>query len=101
MVYILHMRKTHQTHTMSHLPIVPMTNRLNRASGQIQAVRRMLETPDQYTCKDVVSQIKAARGALRKVGELYIASQITSCANLPEPERSQNIKRALEALSVD
>lgn len=61
----------------------------------------MLESPEQYGCKEVVSQIRAARGALRKVGELYISSQIITCADLPEPERSRNIAQALEALSID
>jgi DNA-binding FrmR family transcriptional regulator len=80
---------------------IAIKNRLNRASGQIQAVKRMLEDPDRYSCKEVVSQLKAARSALRKVSELYVGSQITKCASLPEPERSQNIAKALEALAVD
>jgi DNA-binding FrmR family transcriptional regulator len=85
----------------SGIPIGSITHRLNRASGQIQAVKRMLEAPERYSCKDIVSQLKAARSALRKVSEVYVASQITTCAALPEPERSRNIKRALEALAVD
>lgn len=83
------------------LPVDRIAHRLNRASGQIQAIRRMLESPEQYGCKEIVSQIRAARGALRKVGELYISSQIIACADLPEPERSRNIAHALEALSID
>jgi len=78
-----------------------ITNRLNRANGQIAAVCRMLEQPSSYSCKDIVSQLKAARSALRKASETYVASQITQCASLPEPERSKNIKEALDALAVD
>ncbi|MBP9760444.1 MAG: metal-sensitive transcriptional regulator [Candidatus Pacebacteria bacterium] len=80
---------------------VDITHRLNRASGQIQAVKRMLEEPNHYSCKEVVSQLKAARSALRKVSELYVGSQITKCVSLPEPERSKNIATALEALAID
>lgn len=78
-----------------------MTHRLNRAGGQIQAVKRMLEQPETYSCKEVVSQLKAARSALRKVSELYVAAQITHCDALPEPERTESITKALEALAVD
>jgi len=88
-------------HKQSGIPMGQITHRLNRASGQIQAVKRMLEAPERYSCKEVVSQLKAARSALRKVSEVYVASQITACATLPEPERSRNIKQALEALAVD
>jgi DNA-binding FrmR family transcriptional regulator len=83
------------------VPQSAMTHRLNRAMGQIRAVQRMLEHPQQYSCKDVVSQLKAARSALRKASELYVGAQITSCASLPEPARSTNIRKALEALAVD
>lgn len=78
-----------------------MAHRLNRAGGQIQAVKRMLEQPEKYSCKEVVSQLKAARSALRKVSELYVAAQITECSDLSEPNRSASIKQALEALAVD
>lgn len=83
------------------IPVDRIAHRLNRASGQILAIRRMLDSPEQYGCKDVVSQIRAARGALRKVGELYISSRIIACADLPEPERTRAIEQALEALSID
>jgi len=78
-----------------------MEHRLNRAIGQIEAVKRMLADNDAHACKEVVSQIKAARSALRKVSELYIGERISACNALPEPERSENIKEALAALAVD
>ena len=78
-----------------------MTHRLNRATGQIQAVKRMLANQEGYTCKDIVSQIKAARSALRKVSELYVAAQVERCNSFPEPQRTENLKEALKALSVE
>lgn len=96
------MKKTHAAIAPLEASVrADMTHRLNRASGQIQAITRMVAEPDKYGCRDVVSQIKAARSALRKVSELYIAAQVEKCAELPEPERSANIKEALRALAVD
>jgi DNA-binding FrmR family transcriptional regulator len=89
-----------ETSTQSGLPKGVIAHRLNRAIGQIQAVGRMLEEPDTYSCKEVVSQLKAARSALRKVSEIYVASQITHCLELPEPTRSEHIREAMEALAV-
>jgi DNA-binding FrmR family transcriptional regulator len=96
--------QTSETHATQHTDPATradLTRRLNRAAGQIQAISRMVEHPTEYSCREVVSQIKAARSALRKVSELYISAQVTQCITLPEPQRTANIKEALKALAVE
>ncbi len=39
-------------------------NRLNRAEGQIHALRHLLAESDTENCKEFITQIKAARSAL-------------------------------------
>lgn len=54
-----------------------LANRLRRISGQVEAVRRMIDD-DEY-CVDVLMQISAATGALNKVGEVILEDHLKSC----------------------
>ena len=53
--------------------------RLNRVSGQVAGVQRMVEE-DRY-CVDVMAQIAAARAALAKVSKLLLESHIQTCVS--------------------
>lgn len=51
--------------------------RLNRISGQIEGIKRMIE--DNRYCGDILTQLRAARAALRNV-ELHILDRhLSTC----------------------
>ncbi len=51
--------------------------RLGRLEGQVRGIARMVED-DRY-CIDIVTQIAAARAALRKVEEEILREQVAHC----------------------
>ncbi|ADQ15466.1 metal-sensitive transcriptional regulator [Halanaerobium hydrogeniformans] len=51
--------------------------RLRRIEGQIRGLQRMIEE-DKY-CVDILTQISASRGALKKVGLKILDSHINGC----------------------
>lgn len=52
--------------------------RLARVEGQVKGLQRML-AEDRY-CVDVLTQIEAARGALRQVSKLVLRNYLENCA---------------------
>ena len=59
-----------------------LRTRLRRASGQVQAVERMLA--EGRECRDIVTQLSAATKALEQTGFRLIASGLTYCIEHPE-----------------
>ena len=59
-----------------------LRKRLRRADGQVQAVERMLA--DGRECKEIVTQLSAAIGALEQTGFRLVASGLTYCIQHPE-----------------
>ena len=53
--------------------------RLNRAEGQVAALRRMVDQ-DTY-CVDVLTQVAAAQGALGRAGEMILSNHIETCVS--------------------
>lgn len=51
--------------------------RLSRARGQLEAVSRMIED-DRY-CVDILTQLRAARAAIKKVEERILESHVRHC----------------------
>lgn len=62
--------------------ITDLTRRLRRIEGQVRGVQQMVT--DRRDCRDVVTQITAARKALDQVGFLLIANGLSWCATHPE-----------------
>jgi DNA-binding FrmR family transcriptional regulator len=58
-----------------------LRNRLRRAAGQVNAVEKMLA--EGRECRDIVTQLSAARSALEQVGFKLIASGLTYCIEHP------------------
>lgn len=54
-----------------------MIKRLNRIEGQVRGVKRMI-SEDQY-CIDVVNQISAVEGALKKVQLIILEEHTKGC----------------------
>ena len=54
-----------------------IVNRLAKASGHLDAVRRMLE--DGKDCRDVLLQLSAVRSAIMKTEKLLLRDYIRQC----------------------
>lgn len=78
-----------------------ITDRLSRAEGQIRALKLVIEEEDKQSCKEFITQVKAARSALKHVSEQYVLMHIHSCQNLPKAEREERIKEAVSLLASD
>ena len=59
-----------------------LVQRLRRVEGQIRGIQQMLT--DGRECRDVVTQISAARKALDQAGFKLVASGLTYCLSHPE-----------------
>jgi DNA-binding FrmR family transcriptional regulator len=79
----------------------PLLDRLSRAEGQIRALRQALEEDKVKDCKEFISQIKAARTALKRTSELFVYEHIQTCQQLPTKKRDEQIKEALNILASD
>lgn len=72
--------------------IADLTRRLRRIEGQIRGVQQMLAT--NRDCRDVLTQLTAARKALDQAGFLLVANGLTWC--LAHPEESEGEGNSLE-----
>ena len=57
--------------------------RLRRVEGQIRGIQRLVDEGSE--CKDVVTQLSAARGALDRIGFKLMAAALT------DPERGADV----------
>lgn len=65
-----------EQHTTTHKETL---NRLSRISGQVQGVKRMVE--EEKYCIDIVTQIQAARSALRSVELQILQKHMHHCVS--------------------
>lgn len=72
--------------------IADLTRRLRRIEGQIRGVQQMLAT--DRDCRDVLTQLTAARKALDQAGFLLVANGLTWC--LAHPDESEGEGNSLE-----
>ena len=70
-----HAHGHNHTHTHEHTRAV--LNRLSRAIGHLQSVRRMVE--DGRDCADVLVQIAAVRSAIDNTGKLILQDHLKHC----------------------
>ena len=57
----------------------PEISRLNRISGQIEGIKKMIE--EERYCVDILMQIKAARAAIKTVELNVLERHMTMCLN--------------------
>lgn len=65
------------THTHSHESTKIISNRLARAAGHLEAVRRMVK--DERDCSEVLIQLAAVISALKNVSKIILQEHIESC----------------------
>ncbi len=76
--------------------------RLSRVEGQVRGIARMLEE-DRY-CIDIITQISAARAALRRVAEEILRDHVAHCvehaiASGDADEQRRKVAELMQVLS--
>jgi DNA-binding FrmR family transcriptional regulator len=76
--------------------------RLNRIEGQVRGIARMIDD-DRY-CIDIVTQISAARAALRRVEEEFLRDHVGHCvehaiASGDAEEQRRKVAELMQVLS--
>ena len=64
-------------HTHSHAHTKAVLNRLSRAIGHLERVRKMVE--DGQDCSEVLIQLAAVRSALTNTGKVILKDHIDHC----------------------
>ncbi len=67
----------HHTHLHSHEHTKEVINRLSRAIGHLESVKRMVE--DGRDCPEVLMQLAAVRSALGSTSRLILKDHIDHC----------------------
>lgn len=64
-------------HTHTHENTKAVINRLSRAIGHLEAVRKMVE--DGRDCSEVLIQLAAVKSAINNTGKLILKDHINHC----------------------
>lgn len=72
-----HMHDPGIPHTHIHENQKAVLNRLSRAIGHLEKVKRMVQAGDD--CSDVLVQLAAVRSALNSVGKVILRDHIRHC----------------------
>lgn len=67
----------HEGHTHTHEHTKAVLNRLSRAIGHLQSVRRMVE--DGRDCTEVLVQLAAVRSAIDNTGKIILQDHLKHC----------------------
>jgi len=73
-------------------------SRVRRITGQLRGIERMIE--NQQECTEILTQVIAARGALRSLAEVLISEHVSHCvegASSPE-DSERHLKELLVVL---
>lgn len=73
----LHANGVAHTHAHTHEHTRAVLNRLSRAIGHLQSVRRMVE--EGRDCSEVLVQIAAVRSAIDNTGKLILQDHLKHC----------------------
>ena len=65
------------THTHSHSQTKAVLNRLSRAIGHLESIRRMVE--DGRDCTEVLIQLSAVKSAINNTGKIILQDHIEHC----------------------
>ncbi len=64
-------------HTHTHANTKAVLNRLSRAIGHLESIRRMVE--DGRDCSEVLVQLSAVKSAINNTGKVILKDHITHC----------------------
>lgn len=73
-------------------------NRLKRIEGQVRGVLKMME--EEQECKDVVSQLSAARSALDRTIGVIVAENLQQCVKDQQAKGEDSSEIVKEAINL-
>ena len=86
-----------QPHGHVHENTKAVLNRLSRAIGHLQSVRRMVE--DGRDCSEVLIQIAAVRAAINNIGKVILQDHIQHCSvDAVEQDDAQALEDLCQAI---
>lgn len=87
------------THEHPHTQTKKVINRLSRACGHLEAVKRMVE--DGRDCSDVLIQLAAVRAALNSTAKIILKDHIDHCiVDAAESGDMETIEKLNEAIDM-
>lgn len=86
------------SHSHTHTQTQAVLNRMARAIGHMEAVRRMVE--DGRDCSEVLIQIAAVRSAINNIGKIILEDHISHCivdaVEHGDQQALEDLKNAIE-----
>ncbi len=70
-------RHSHGHHTHTHQNTKAVLNRLSRAIGHLESIRRMVE--EGRDCSEVLIQLSAVKSAINNTGKVILQDHIEHC----------------------
>ena len=89
-----HEHEHRHSHAHTHTETQAVLNRISRAAGHLESVKRMIE--DGRDCSEVLIQLAAVRAALGSVSKVILKDHISHCLVEAVQEHDDN---ALEELN--
>ena len=93
-----HSHDRSQSHVHTHEQTQAVLNRMSRAIGHMEAVKRMVE--DGRDCSEVLIQIAAVRSAINNIGKLILEDHISHCivdaVEHGDSQALEDLKNAIE-----
>ena len=67
----------HHSHTHTHTQTKAVLNRLSRAIGHLESIKRMVE--DGRDCPEILIQLSAVKAAINNTGKIILQDHIEHC----------------------
>lgn len=77
----------------------PIKNRVKRIDGQIRGILRMME--ENKDCKEVITQLSAARTAIDRTIGVVVSSNLVECVQKANQEPREKSMEVLVKEAVD
>lgn len=75
-----------------------MKNRVKRIEGQLRGILKMME--DNKDCKEVITQLSAARTAIDRTIGVVVSSNLVECVRMAEENGQNTEELVLEAVNL-
>ena len=87
---------SHGQHSHSHTQTKAVINRLSRALGHLESVKRMVESGRD--CTDVLVQLAAVRSALNSTAKVILKDHLEHCISdaQNDPDQLQALNEAID-----
>ncbi len=64
-------------HAHKHTETKNVINRISRASGHLEAIKKMVE--EERDCSEILIQLAAVRSAINSIGKIVLADHMEHC----------------------